>query len=662
MRLESMPRYGEHNFKSIDRAMIIFNDVSLRRGKKLLFSGASITLQPGQKIALIGANGSGKSSFFALLLDELSVDGGDIRGLQGLRISHMAQEVEASDLSALQYVLAGDAELYRVLKALEKSDSEENYELSASLHQEMEVLDGYSADRRAERLLLGLGFQHEQLQSGMESFSGGWRIRLNLARALMTPSELLLLDEPTNHLDLDTTIWLQNWLKAYQGTLLMVSHDRDFIDATCDRTIKIENQAVDAYRGGYSDYERQKAERALQQQASFEKQQRRISDIENFVRRFKAKATKARQAQSRIKELERMQIVAPAHIDSPFSFAFPAPGKTSDPLLTLTQTNLGYDAKTILKNVNLSLSPGDRIGLLGKNGAGKSTLLKSLTGELALLQGERTIGAHLRIGYFDQQQLEVLDMEASALLHLQRLSPTAREQSLMDFLGGFNFKGERAKEAIRPFSGGEKARLALAQIVWQDPNVLVLDEPTNHLDLEMRHALELALQHYTGAIILVSHDRHLLRNVVDQLLLVDDGQLAEYDGDIPSYEKWVISSVNSRPALQTPAEQSMVSSSDATQSGLSKKHQRQLTAAAKAKRSPINKEISRIEAAMDRCQRQLTDLQSQLSEEGLYHDEQKHLLQTLIQQEAVLKGEHAALEEQWLTQQAALEAIEDAAD
>jgi len=478
----------------------------------------------------------------------------------------------------------------------------------------------------------------------------------------MTPSELLLLDEPTNHLDLDTTIWLQNWLKSYQGTLLMVSHDRDFIDATCDRTIKIENQQLDAYRGGYSDYERQKAERALQQQASFEKQQRRISDIENFVRRFKAKATKARQAQSRIKELERMQLVAPAHVDSPFSFAFPTPGKTSDPLLVLAQTNLGYDEKIILKNVNLSLSPGDRIGLLGKNGAGKSTLLKSLTGDLAALQGERTIGAHLRIGYFDQQQLEVLDMEASALLHLQRLSPTAREQSLMDFLGGFNFKGERAKEAIRPFSGGEKARLALAQIVWQDPNVLVLDEPTNHLDLEMRHALELALQHYTGAIILVSHDRHLLRNVVDQLLLVDDGQLTEYDGDIPSYEKWVISSVNSRPALQAPMEHPTVSGVDATQSGTSKKHQRQLTATAKAKRQPIAKAISRIEAAMEQCQEQLAALQSQLSDENLYHDEQKHLLQALIQQEATLKGEHAALEEQWLAQQVTLEALEGAAD
>ena len=650
-----MPRCGGLNFKSNVSAMIIFNDVSLRRGKKLLFAGASITLQPGQKIALIGANGSGKSSFFALLLDHLSVDSGDIRGLQGLRISHMAQEVEASELSALEYVLAGDAELYRVLKALEKSDAEEDYVQSASLHQEMEILDGYSADRRAERLLLGLGFQHEQLQSGMDSFSGGWRIRLNLARALMTPSDLLLLDEPTNHLDLDTTIWLQNWLKAYQGTLLMVSHDRDFIDATCDRTIKIENQQLDAYRGGYSDYERQKAERALQQQASFEKQQRRIADIENFVRRFKAKATKARQAQSRIKELERMQIVAPAHIDSPFSFAFPAPGKTSDPLLVLAQASLGYDAKTILQNVNMSLSPGDRIGLLGKNGAGKSTLLKSLTGELALREGERTTGAHLRIGYFDQQQLEVLDMEASALLHLQRLSPTAREQSLMDFLGGFNFKGERAKEAIRPFSGGEKARLALAQIVWQDPNVLVLDEPTNHLDLEMRHALELALQQYTGAIILVSHDRHLLRNVVDQLLLVDDGQLTEYDGDIPSYEKWVISSVNSRPALQATIEQPVSSDADAPQSSASKKQQRQLTATAKAKQSPINKAISRIETAMDRCQEQLSDVRSQLSDENLYHDEQKQVLQALIQREAALQGEHAALEEQWLTQQAALE-------
>ncbi|MDC0571899.1 ATP-binding cassette domain-containing protein [Luminiphilus sp.] len=635
--------------------MIILENIALRRGQKLLFSDASATLQPGQKIALIGGNGCGKSSLFALLLDELQTDAGDIRGLKGLRISHMAQETATSELTARDYVIAGDAVLYAVLQDLAKADAAGEFERSATLHQQMEELDGYSAERRAEQLLLGLGFQRDQMDTPMASFSGGWRIRLNLARALMAPSDLMLLDEPTNHLDLDTTLWLQSWLQGYRGTLLMISHDRDFIDATCGRTLEIAQQTLTAYRGGYSDYERQRAEKMAQQQAQYEKQQRRITDIEDFVRRFRAKATKARQAQSRLKELERMQKVAQAHIDSPFSFSFPAPGKVSDPLLTLSDASLGHGEYAVLSRVSVSLSPGDRIGLLGKNGAGKTTLLKSLMGELPLMGGERTEGAHLQIGYFDQQQLEVLDLDASPFLHIQRLSPKSRDQEILDFLGGFDFRGDRAREAIRPFSGGEKARLALAHVAWQAPNVLILDEPTNHLDLDMRHALEVALQDYAGAIVLVSHDRHLLRNSVEQLLLVNDGHVSDYAYDVAAYEKWVLSSNNTQEAAPAPAP--VVSMEDPGD----RKARRQANADRRAQLQPLKKSLRALEQRIEKGQYSLQALQTKLTDGGLYGQNASNELAELVKQEGQLKRELADLENEWLEQQEALEALDKAA-
>ena len=635
--------------------MIILENIALRRGQKLLFSDASATLQPGQKIALIVGNGCGKSSLFALLLDELQTDAGDIRGLKGLRISHMAQETATSELTARDYVIAGDAVLYAVLQDLAKADAAGEFERSATLHQQMEELDGYSAERRAEQLLLGLGFQRDQMDTPMASFSGGWRIRLNLARALMAPSDLMLLDEPTNHLDLDTTLWLQSWLQGYRGTLLMISHDRDFIDATCGRTLEIAQQTLTAYRGGYSDYERQRAEKMAQQQAQYEKQQRRITDIEDFVRRFRAKATKARQAQSRLKELERMQKVAQAHIDSPFSFSFPAPGKVSDPLLTLSDASLGHGEHAVLSRVSVSLSPGDRIGLLGKNGAGKTTLLKSLMGELPLMGGERTEGAHLQIGYFDQQQLEVLDLDASPFLHIQRLSPKSRDQEILDFLGGFDFRGDRAREAIRPFSGGEKARLALAHVAWQAPNVLILDEPTNHLDLDMRHALEVALQDYAGAIVLVSHDRHLLRNSVEQLLLVNDGHVSDYAYDVAAYEKWVLSSNNTQEAAPAPAP--VVSMEDPGD----RKARRQANADRRAQLQPLKKSLRALEQRIEKGQYSLQALQTKLTDGGLYGQNASNELAELVKQEGQLKRELADLENEWLEQQEALEALDKAA-
>ena len=630
--------------------MIILEDIALRRGPKLLMQGASTTLQPGQKLALIGANGTGKSSLFAMLLGELSADQGQIRGMTGLRVAHMAQELEVSDDSTLNFVMAGDAAVYQLTQDIARAEQAEDYERAAYLYQEMEVLDGYSAPRRAEQLLLGLGFAQADLQTSVTEFSGGWRVRLNLARALMTPSDVLLLDEPTNHLDLDTMLWLQGWLLRYQGTLLMISHDRDFIDAICERTLSLEQEQLIPYRGGYSAFEQQRAERMAQQRAQYAKQQREIGQMEDFVRRFRAKATKARQAQSRLKALERMETVAPAHVDSPFSFQFPEPGKSSDPLLTIDNLVLGYGDDVVLDGVSLSLHPGDRIGLLGKNGAGKSTFLKGLTGALPALSGDRVTGAHLRIGYFDQQQLEVLDLQASALLHLQRLTPKVREQVILDFLGGFNFRGDRARQEIAPFSGGEKARLALAMVVWQDPNVLILDEPTNHLDLEMRHALAVALQGYTGAIVLVSHDRHLMRHAVESLWLVDEGAVTEYPDDLSAYEQWVLS--GDRTAAVTSGK--AASKVTETAEGKGKQH-RQSAAEQRARLRPLQKALEKTERTLEGLQQKLVELQAQLANSDLYEPNQQNQLAKLLETEGSLKSQLSETEEAWIQQQEAIE-------
>ena len=625
--------------------MIILRDIGLRRGSKLLLQDANVTIQPGQRLALIGANGSGKSSLFSLLLGELVADTGDIEGMSRLRIAHMAQEVHASGMPAGEYVWRGDSVLATLRDELQRLESAGQFDAAAPLHGQLEEIDGYSAERRSERLLQGLGFGENAAARPVSDFSGGWRIRLNLARALMTPSDVLLLDEPTNHLDLDATLWLQQWLQQYPGTLLMISHDRDFIDGTCERILQIEQQQLQAYKGNYSDFERQRAERLANQQASYEKQQRRIAEIDDFVRRFRYKATKARQAQSRLKELERMQALAPAHIDSPFDFSFPAPARSSDPLLRLDGASLGYGGPAVLAGVELHLRPGSRYGLLGKNGAGKSTLLKSLVGDLPLLAGERTAGEHCTIGYFDQQQLEALDLQASAALHLQRLSPDAREQEILNFLGGFNFRGDTATSVIAPFSGGEKARLALAMVVWQRPNLLVLDEPTNHLDLDMRHALEVALQAYEGALILVSHDRHLLRNTVDELLLVHDGRVETYADDLEGYERWILSSYR------------QVERTDVAAGDNSRKEKRQSAAAQREKLRPLQKTIAKTEAEMSAVETEQAAVQTRLSDTDLYSEGRKQDLAALLKREGELKARAVQLEETWLEQQEALEQL-----
>ena len=631
------------------RAMITLEEISLQRGSKFLLEQASAVFHPGQKIALIGANGTGKSSLFELLLGQLSADDGTASIPQQWRIAHMAQEVATSERNALDYIIDGDQQLRAIEAEMQQAEQSDNHEKLAILHEQLDTIDGYNAKVRAEQLMLGLGFQLRDISKSANSFSGGWRIRLNLAQALMSPSDLLLLDEPTNHLDLDAELWLEQWLQRYQGSLLLISHDRDFIDSVCEGIVHIEHKRLNTYKGNYSAFERQRAERLAQQQANYEKQQVRKAEINDFVRRFRDKATKAKQAQSRLKELARMEDIAPAHIDSPFDFSFPEPGKFSDPLLNLSHAHLGYGDTIIVKEVNLSIHPGSRIGLLGANGAGKSTMIKSLANEIALLSGDFTEGENLQLGYFSQHQLEALDLDASPALHLQRISPKAREQEIRNFLGGFNFHGDMAMEPIRHFSGGEKARLALAIVVWQKPNLLLLDEPTNHLDLEMCHALTVALQAFAGAVIVVSHDRHLLRNTVDQFLLVADGKADLFEGDLDDYSRW----------LMTQKKSANNKDDGPDDKAGNKKEQRQLAAEIRKKLNPITNAIKKIEKQMTKTDVRLSEIEASLGDNALYEAEHKDKLQALLQDQATVSQEKAQQEETWLELNDELESLQN---
>jgi ATP-binding cassette subfamily F protein 3 len=632
--------------------MITFKQVSLQRGTKLLLEDCNLTIHQGQRMGITGANGSGKSTLFQLLLGELPCDQGDIEIPADWRISHMAQQVEIGSCSAVDYVLDGDQQLRSLQQALANAEQQHDDQGLVQIHAELDAIDGYNADYRAEQLLHGLGFSQSSHFQPANSFSGGWRIRLNLAKALMCPGDLLLLDEPTNHLDLDATLWLEQWLSRFPGTLLLISHDRDFLDNVVNQIVHIEQRQLNLYRGNYSAFEGQRAERLAQQQLSFEKQQQRIQQIQRFVDRFRAKATKARQAQSRLKELERMERIAPAHVDSPFSFSFPAPERFSDPLLNLSTATLGYNSP-LLKGINLSLHPGSRIGLLGANGAGKSTLIKTLLGDLPLLSGEKMCGEHLHIGYFAQHQMEALDLQASPFLHLQRLSPQAREQEIRNFLGGFNFHGDQALASIEHFSGGEKARLALAIVAWQKPNLLLLDEPTNHLDLEMRHSLTLALQEFEGAIVLVSHDRHLIRNTVDELLLVHDGRVDSFNGDLHDYQRWLL-----QKDILLKDEQAEQAITPAQSPSRDKKALRQQAAEQRKQLSPLKKQLQHAEQSMETLQAELASIEVQLGDNSLYDISKKSQLQELLQRQGAIKQQLDDCEENWLTLQEKLETLE----
>ncbi|SFX56983.1 ATP-binding cassette domain-containing protein [Marinospirillum alkaliphilum] len=636
--------------------MMTFRGLTLQRGDLRLLENTSVSLHAGWKVALTGANGAGKSSLFKLLLGELTPDAGELQMSGYDRIAHLAQEVPGLTQPALDYVLEGHGELKAVEQALLQAEAEGNNQRLAELHGQYDLLQGYSKRAEAEQLLAGLGFAQDSFNNPVNSFSGGWRIRLNLARTLFMPSDLLLLDEPTNHLDLDATLWLEGWLRSYPGTLLLISHDRDFIDNVVDHLLHVEHRQLWLYRGGYSAFERQRAERLAQQQSMYEKQQREIAHMEDFVRRFKAKASKAKQAQSRIKALERMEKIAPAHVDSPFHFDFPEADQSSDPLLVMRDAELGYQQAAVVRQVGFTLHPGQRIGLLGPNGAGKSTLIKSLVGDVPLVSGQRTAGEHLYIGYFAQHQLEALDVQATPLLHLQRLSPDAREQELRNFLGGFGFQGDEVLAPVGRFSGGEKARLALAMIAWQKPNLLLLDEPTNHLDLEMRHALTLALQDFEGAVLVVSHDRHLLSNTVDEYWLVADGRVTDFDGDLEDYARWLKErQAGQRRAEKQPQAAVATSSAAAVASG-NKKLDRKEAARLRELLKPLKKQLEKLEQQMDTTRLQLEQTEASLGDTSLYSDAaRKPELQQLLKDQGNLQQQLETLEMEWLEAGEALE-------
>ncbi|MNC03356.1 putative ABC transporter ATP-binding protein YheS [compost metagenome] len=626
--------------------MIRLQNLTLQRGPQRLLEDAELTLHAGQKAGLIGANGAGKSSLFALLRGELHPDSGDCFLPADWRIAHMRQEVDTLERLAVDYVLDGDLRLRQVQRDLAAAEAAHDGAAQARLHSELDSADGYTADARARKLLAGLGFTNEQMDRQVGDFSGGWRMRLNLAQALMCPSDLLLLDEPTNHLDLDAIIWLEEWLKSYPGTLMLISHDRDFLDAVVDHVAHVDQRKITLYRGGYSAFERARAERLAQQQQAYEKQQAQRAHMESYIARFKAQATKARQAQSRIKALERMEELTAAHVDSPFDFVFRESQKISSPLIDLSDARLGYGDKAVLEKVKLQLTPGARIGLLGPNGAGKSTLIKNLAGELSPLAGRLTRGENTVVGYFAQHQLDSLDSKASPLLHLQRLAPTEREQTLRDFLGGFDFRGARIDEPVLNFSGGEKARLALALIAWDRPNLLLLDEPTNHLDLEMRLALTMALQEFSGAVLVVSHDRHLLKSTTDNFYLVADGKVEEFDGDLEDYTRWLVEyRQRNAPVSNTPV------NPDKTD----KKAQRQAAAALRQQLAPHKREADKLEAELGKLHEKLAKVDTSLGDSDIYEPARKNELRDLLAEQARLKVREAELEEAWME---ALELLE----
>jgi ATP-binding cassette subfamily F protein 3 len=622
--------------------MLTFSGLSLRRGTRLLISDASFTIYRGEKVGIVGANGCGKSSLLALILGELQPDAGSFDMPSQLVIAHVAQEMDATQRAAVEFVMDGDTELRETEAAMAAAEARDAGAALGELHARYAALGGYDARSRAGRLMHGLGFSAADEMRPVAAFSGGWRMRLNLAQALMCRSDLLLLDEPTNHLDLDAVLWLEEWLRGYPGTLLMIAHDREFLDRSVDRIVHIEQRSARPYSGNYSAFEEQRAAQLAQQQSLYERQQREIRHMMSFVERFRAKASKARQAQSRLKALERMERIAPAHVDSPFEFSFLAPQKLPRPLLTLERQSAGYGERVVLESLNMTIAPGARIALLGRNGAGKSTLMKLLAGELAALAGKRTEARDLRIGYFAQHQLEQLDIDESPLQHLRRhggeAAARSTEQELRSFIGGFGFSGDRVFEPVGPFSGGEKARLVLALVSYLRPNLLLLDEPTNHLDLEMRQALAVALQDYAAAVVLVSHDRHLLRAFADELILVHDGKAQQFDGDLEDYARWFLTSA-------APAQEAEV----AAKPGAEDKKQRKREEAERRNRlSPLRAEVARYEARIAELERHRQDIETQLATPDIYGEHAKQRLQELLKAQTQLRRDLHASEEAWI--------------
>ncbi|TLU64696.1 ATP-binding cassette domain-containing protein [Thalassotalea litorea] len=620
--------------------MINANNLTLARGVNPLFQDASFRIHPGHKVGLVGANGCGKSSFFAALTGNLGIDQGTLEMPGGWQIATVKQETPALSQSALDYVIDGDTE-YRALEhKLEQARAKNDGSREAEILNQIDVIQGYSLDARAGELLHGLGFMQEQLQDPVSSFSGGWRMRLNLAQALISRADLMLLDEPTNHLDLDAVLWLQRWLKRYTGTLVLISHDRDFLDNVINQTLHIEHRKARLYSGNYTSFERQRAEQLAQQEAMYQKQQREVKHLTSFVDRFRAKASKAKQAQSRLKRLQKLPDLMPAHVDSQFQFRFINPDYMPYPLLTLEKSNCGYGPETtILEDVKINLVPGSRIGLLGRNGAGKSTLIKSLAGELALNCGTRFCAQELTIGYFSQHQLEQLSLDSTPLNQLLLTHPDMTDLEGRNHLGRFGFSGDQALGQINTMSGGEKARLVLAMIVLQKPQLLLLDEPTNHLDIEMRQALVMALQEFDGAIILIAHDRFLLESCVDEFYLVGNGKVEPFSGDIDDYQRWLDD--DKKAAKQE-------SKVDKELPKVDKKEQRRQQAELRKKAAPLKKQADKLEQQIEQWQGQLDDIEQQLALSETYDAENKAHLAELLQHQGKLKPNIETAEEQWM--------------
>ena len=642
--------------------MIRLSQLSLMRGTKPLFDAAELTLNPGEKIGLIGSNGSGKSTLFAMLRDELHPDQGSLDFPRSWRVAHVAQETPALDRPAVEYAIDGDVALRRLeneLSLIEGSDTEG--QRIGELHAQLADAGAYTVRSRAEQLLTGLGFTQQQMMLPVSSFSGGWRMRLNLAQALICPSDLLLLDEPTNHLDLDAILWLEDWLKRYAGTLIVISHDRDFLDGVTNVIVHIDERKLKRYSGNYSAFERQRAAQLVLAQAMLDKQQRKRAHLQSFIDRFKAKATKAKQAQSRIKALANMEELAPLRAAAEFSFEFREPERAPNPLLLLDKVDAGYrsaegEEKIIVSGINFSLTAGQRIGLLGANGAGKSTLIKTIAGDIPPLHGVARLGKGLQIGYFAQHQLEMLRPDDSPLMHLTRLAPDVREQELRDFLGSFNFPGEMVKSPIAPFSGGEKARLALALIVWQRPNLLLLDEPTNHLDLETREALTEALAQFEGTVLLVSHDRHLLRATTDEFMIVADAKLQPFDGDLDDYKDWLFQtrlSANTSAVTYSDAAASPAPTDRREQKRLEAQERQRLSALKK----PIEAKLRKLESQIEPLSARLASVENTLADSSIYEASRKDELKQLLEEQVSCKKTLEQLESEWLEQQEALEKI-----
>ncbi|MDH5393257.1 MAG: ATP-binding cassette domain-containing protein [Gammaproteobacteria bacterium] len=629
--------------------MLKLTNLEIRRGQTQLISAMNCQINPANRVGVVGRNGCGKSSLFALINGEMTADQGELDIVNGSVVAIVKQQVEETSASALAFVLAGDRELITIESDIAQAMSAQEDDKLGHLYARLEAIDGYNARIRAAKLLQGLGFAVDSHEAAVSSFSGGWRMRLNLAQALMCRSDLLLLDEPTNHLDLDAVLWLEDWLLSYPGTLMLISHDRDFLDKICDHIMHIENKELHYYSGNYSAFEKIRVEKLAQQHSAYEKQQREVKHIQSFISRFKAKASKAKQAQSRVKALEKMQLIGPAHVDSPFTFVFKEADKMPSPLIKIEQAAIGYADKTIIDELDFHLVPDDRVGILGHNGAGKSTLMKCLAGELAATKGELFRSSSLKIGYFAQHQLEQLQLDENAIYHLQKLNKKETEQSVRSYLGSFGFSGDDCLKPVNVFSGGEKSRLALALIVYQKPNLLILDEPTNHLDIEMRLALVNAIQDFTGALIVVSHDRYLLTAVTDTFYLVQDGRCKVFDGDLDDYRQ----AVREWKAQQISA----ASDADKIPAAQNRKEARQKKAELRKQLQPLNKEIKILDQSMHDLNVEKEKIHAELSSDGCYLEQNKARLTELLKQQATLDKQLTETEDRWMAASEKLEAL-----